>query len=394
MKIYIGLNGEGLGHYARAVSIYEEIIKHGYEAIMATYGQAYQKAIAENVQTIEVKQEIAMSGQGGSFSLLKTLWASLDFPFRFFQAYRQEKKIIKNYDIVISDCRVATIFAAHQLKKPVFLVCNQTTTPKIPIKKTGSCLKDLKNKTRARLAEWAMTVSCMIQYHWADQIFIGDFQAPNTIVQPLISQRKKAIKKTSVIGPLNRLVNGYEKKSWQDLGFSNNNQPNIFMTIGGQGFRAGLVPKLLTVAQKLQANVFFSHFSIKEEKRENNLLAKPFDSNVYAYMASADLVVIPAGHSGVMELLIMGLPGVLIPDGGQPEQISNAQEFKKLGFGDYLLHEETDQLKEKINFVLKNLNTYQKKLSQLNQLTQTTDHGPKNVLKKINQAYQKISKIT
>lgn len=388
MKIYIGLNGEGLGHYSRAVAIYEEAIKQGHQAVMATYGQAYQKAISEQVKVIEVLQELAMLGQGGDFALGKTFLAALGFPFRFARAYRQEKKLIKNYDVIVSDCRVALILAAHHLKKPVFLVCNQTTTPKLPIKKTGFWFKDLKKKIKARLVEWAMTISCMVQYQWADQILIGDFKSPNTIVEPLISRRKKAITKTSVVGPLNRLVDGFEKKSWQELGF-NNNQPNIFMTIGGQGFRMGLIPKLLAVAKKIKANVLFSHFSIKEEKREDNLLLRSFSRDIYPYMANADLVIIPSGHSGTMELLIMEIPGILIPDGGQPEQISNAIEFKRLGFGEYLLHEEIDQLEEKINSVLKNLDVYKKRFSGLNQLARTTDQGPKNVLEKINQVRQK-----
>jgi len=387
MKIYIGLNGEGLGHYSRAVAIYEEAIKQGHEALMATYGTAYQKAVSENVKVIEVLQEIVMAGQGGNFVLGKTILASLGFPRRFYKAYQQEKKIIKNYDVVVSDCRIATIFAAHRLHKPVFLVCNQTTTPKIPIKKNNDWFGYLKKKIKARLIEWSMTFACMIQYHWADEIMIGDFKPPHTITQPLISQRPSVVERTSIVGPLNRLVNGYEKKSWEDLGFKNN-KPKIFMTIGGQGFRMGMVPKLLTVVKKLDANVLFSHFSVTKESFEGNLLMRPFSKEIYSYMATADLIVVPAGHSGIMELLIMGIPGILMPDGGQPEQISNSIQFQKLGFGEYVIHEEMDLLESKIKNVLSNLSVYKNRFDGLNQLAQTTDHGPKNALKKITEMYK------
>jgi UDP-N-acetylglucosamine--N-acetylmuramyl-(pentapeptide) pyrophosphoryl-undecaprenol N-acetylglucosamine transferase len=387
MKIYIGLNGEGLGHYSRAVAIYGEAIKQGHEAVMATYGTAYQKAVSENVKVIEVLQEIAMAGQGGDFVLGKTILASLGFPRRFYKAYKQERELIKNYDVVVSDCRVASILAAHKLHKPVFLVCNQTTTPKLPVKETGNLLRDVQRKIKARLVERLMTISCMVQYHWADKIMIGDFQPPHTITQPLISQRPSVVGRTSIVGPLNRLVDGYEEKSWEELGFRNN-KPKIFMTIGGQGFRMGMIPKLLTVVKKLDANVLFSHFSVEKETFEGNLLMRPFSKAIYAYMATADLVVVPAGHSGIMELLIMEIPGVLMPDGGQPEQISNSIQFQKLGLGEYVLHEEVDQLENKIKNVLNNLSFYKNRFNGLNQLAQTTDHGPKNALQKITETYK------
>ena len=390
MKIYIGLNGEGLGHYSRAVAIYEEAISQGHEAIMATYGNSYQKAISENIKVIEVPREVAMEGREGRFVLGKTILKSVSLPLRLYRAYQKEKELIKNYDVVVSDCRIATMMAGHKSKKPVFLVCNQTKSPKIEIcnnKKSG-WIKNLKEVINLRIAEWAMDLSCMVQYHWADEILIGDFQSPNTITLPLLSERPSVKKRTRIVGPLNRLVNGYEKISWESLGFKNN-QPNVFMTVGGQAFRMGLIPKLLAMAKNLNANVLFSHFTIEKETRNGNIVSLPFSKEVYGYMAKADLIVVPAGHSGIMELLIMEIPGVLIPDGGQPEQISNSQQFKSLGFGEFITHEEIDQLENKVKYVLNNLSVYKSRFNGINQLAKTTNHGPKNALKKITDAYKK-----
>jgi len=87
----------------------------------------------------------------------------------------------------------------------------------------------------------------------------------------------------------------------------------------------------------------------------------------------------------------MEVPALLIPDSMQPEQISNAKRYKKLGFGEFITHEQLneDKLSKKISFMLDNINTYKKRLRGLNKRARTTDNGPRNALKRIEDMYDR-----
>ena len=398
MRIYIGLNGEGLGHYSRAISLYEEAVKAGHDVVMATYGVAYDKARSENVNVKEVKREVVMSGDAGVFSLSKTLFKSSALPVRMYKSYKYEKRLMKYFDIIVSDARVSTILAGYRSKKPVFLMCNQTKCPKTQnlvspevTEEILDKLSNLGNEINLRLIEQSMQISLISQYFLADEILIGDFKPPTTVSLPLLSHKPNIKKKTVITGPLNRMVKGFSKRSWKSLGFKNPRRKKVFMTIGGQMYRKNMIPVMLNSFKLVDADLLFSHFSIDKGFKRDNICLKPFNHNIYSYMATADIHVIPAGNAGIMESMIMEVPALLIPDSMQPEQISNAKRYKKLGFGEFITHEQLneDKLSKKISFMLDNINTYKKRLRGLNKRARTTDNGPRNALKRIEDMYDR-----
>lgn len=84
-------------------------------------------------------------------------------------------------------------------------------------------------------------------------------------------------------------------------------------------------------------------------------------------LAAADVVVSRAGANAVYELLLLGIPNLLVPlsrAASRGDQIVNAALVEKQGYS-LVLQEEAlsdDSLLEKLDYMLKHLETYQKQL--------------------------------
>ena len=389
MKVYIGLNGEGLGHYARAAALYQEAVDHGHQPILATYGVAYEKARHEGFDVIRVPPEVSMTGTRGRFDLLATMGSSLSLPLRLIRSVRYEKRMIRGFDVVVSDCRFSTALSGHLMDKPVFLMSNQTTA-EIPVDYLPG-VRGFRDRVSMRILLYLMELTSRSQYKYVDEILIGDLKPPYTISLPILSRDPKVKKKTVITGPINRLVYKRYKPLWPER--RNERKPKLFITVGGQAYRLGLVPHILSTVKRMDATIVYSHFTVKHPETEGNIHLIPFSEKSYGYMSASDIIIQPAGHSGIMESILLGKPCLLIPDDMQPEQLSNARRYSELGFGEYITHNQLHDSKlfiEKLNRMLDHIDYYRKRLSQVSRTFGSVNNGPRNALDRIEDLYHRM----
>ena len=336
MRVFVSLCGEGLGHTSRMVALHHALKEQGHEAVFAGYGMSLEVMKAKGMQTIETFPEIRMTGRGGRFDFVSSIINSYDTPLDLMRAYLSERGEIGKMraDAVISDSRLSTVIAGAIAGLPTFYVTNQSQfqMPKLPV--VGSRrLRALRILQRARLPEEAMRrmidVPLSAPYGFADSVLIPDFKPPNTICLPLLSRDLDMRKKTHFTGPMNELC--FRKPKPAKWG---SRKPKVLVTFGGQRFRAGLVGKVVKAAKRMPEFEFMiTSMFVKKDADVGNLKLRKFLPELTPYAEAADFLVIPAGHSSIMEAVLLEKPAIIIPDKGQPEQESNAQAYEKLGLG-------------------------------------------------------------
>jgi len=105
-----------------------------------------------------------------------------------------------------------------------------------------------------------------------------------------------------------------------------------------------------------------------------------FIKDTYPYFKSSDAVIVPGGHSTIMEALSFGIPILSFPDKGHSEQENNAAVIEEEGYGRMLSYSIPPQvILECIRKVLEE-KKYRNKTERLRKLARELD-GPNAVRK-------------
>ncbi|MDD2445436.1 MAG: UDP-N-acetylglucosamine--N-acetylmuramyl-(pentapeptide) pyrophosphoryl-undecaprenol N-acetylglucosamine transferase [Clostridia bacterium] len=107
--------------------------------------------------------------------------------------------------------------------------------------------------------------------------------------------------------------------------------------------------------------------------KQGNYFQIEYAKNIYDYFALADVVACRAGSNSIFELLALKKPMILIPlakKQSRGDQIENAEAFKKNGYAKVILEKDLtiSNLKNKINFCLKNKDKIKKKMKSYKSL--------------------------
>lgn len=378
--MFISVCGEGFGHASRGIAIAKEMELHGHKICIACYGTTLERIKKEEANGIPTYPELKMTGKNGAFNLAASIAKSASAPANIARAIIHEKKIIEKTktDIVISDSRLSTVLAGKLAKKPVFYVCNQNTYPDIHFKESKNMLKKIQDKIkRLNIEIEGKLVGSVMEspLFFADKIIIADFKGKDAICYPLVSNKKEYKKKTLFLGPISKAaIEKTNKKKWESK------QKKILVSFGGQKYREGFYKKLIEKAKKMEMFDFlFVSMFTQKELRQGNLQLKKFVSNLLEWMNTADLLVMPGGHSGIMESIILKKPSLIIPDKNQQEQLSNAKIYKKKGLGEMLELKDIELFEKKLELLSKNRKKHLKKLSRLSKLAKTTQNGAQNI---------------
>jgi len=336
MNVLLTASGEGLGHASRMLALYRELERRGIDSAVASYGRALDYLKSFGVRAFSTRPEILMTGRDGRFDLAGSIIRSRGTPLDVAKAFVLERRLIQKLraDVVVSDTRFSAVLAAQSLGVPAFYVANQTRfiLPGEGDKERHRSL--LGRMFRAsgiekKVLEDIIDVPLSLPYPFAKEVLVPDFLPPNSLCLPLLSQEQSVRGKTRFVGPLSVLSSENVKPArWASK------KTRVLVTFGGQQFREGEFRQVLESLSGLEEFDFLlASIFVKKPFRKKNVRATPFLKSVFPSAASADFLVRPAGHSGLMESILLQKPCLVIPDANWPEQESNASQFEKLGLG-------------------------------------------------------------
>ncbi len=340
-RIFFSVCGEGYGHSSRDIVIAEELTRGGSDVLMGSYGYVLDR-LKKSFNAVEVKNEFEMVGKEGTFDLKGTISRSSSSAIYFSTMISNEKKIMEDFGAtcVVSDGRIASVFAAFRLGLPCIMISNQTSLE--PFFKHGTFFLRLVGKPMELMMKTTMALT--------DEVLIPDFPPPHTVCINTLSKSKHIMKKQRFIGPVVSMNGRHEKEA--DLP----DKPFVVTLLGGHSFRLPIFNGILKIADRFPDIDFLIFTKSTGESVPKNVRIMGFAEDISSYMQGAELIVTQAGHTTAMEILTLGKPALVIPDKGQIEQESNAARMKELGICETLDYSSLDSesFYEKMNLLLNN----------------------------------------
>lgn len=366
MIILIFMCGEGLGHTSRCLALGQELLSFGHEVYFGAYG--YSKAFIEHkgYNVHNIPSEMTLIGNSGVFDRKASMKASMKNPL-FFGKSIVSKLITKvKPEIVISDTYMLGVFAAKAMKLPTYLIVNHSkleesfTNCGVSIAIMGKLTQKLYNSA----------------FEKADKIIIPDYPLPFTVCRRNLDFTAKVREKIFYSGPLVR-------KIYEEIEEIPMDCPHILSLIGGFGYRDPIFRNVLKTA-RLDPSINYTLFpgpNLQPDKftdlPENVQLLK-FIDNPLLYFKNSDAIIVPGGHSTIMEALSFGVPILSVPDEGQLEQENNAIVIEEEGYGKRLGHSTPPKvILECIRIVIED-EQYRKKAERLRRLAKELN-GPKAI---------------
>ncbi|MBE0633283.1 hypothetical protein IH574_01820, partial [Candidatus Bathyarchaeota archaeon] len=133
-RIYFGACGMGLGHVSRSVPIAQEVIMRKGEVLFSTYLEGVHYVNNYGLPVVaapDLSMEVDVTG---SIDIkATTLLSGIGSLTTFLDQVRFEIQTMQTFepDLVFSDTRLSSIYAARLLKIPIVLLLNQFM-PRLP----------------------------------------------------------------------------------------------------------------------------------------------------------------------------------------------------------------------------------------------------------------------
>lgn len=373
MKIVILICGEGLGHTSRCLALGKEFWTAGHEVHFGAYGYSKEMVEKTGYEANEIPSEIKLVGKAGTLDFTGSIEATLKNADIL--GGPKLLKLIKDRDpdVVISDSYYLGALSAFTLKIPVYLIINQSNMEDffknrgVPLRILGKITKGFYNQI----------------FEKVDKIIIPDYPLPYTVCKKNLSFTPKIEEKLFYSGPL-------VKEKYEEVEEIPLQKPHIVSLIGGFGYREPIFRKVLETA-KLDTSIYYTLISgpsfdpSKITDLPENVQLLKFIKDTYPYLKSSDAVIVPGGHSTIMEALSFGIPILSFPDKGHSEQENNAAVIEEEGYGRMLSYSTPPQvILECIREVLEE-KKYRNKTERLRKLARELD-GPNAVRKMLEKA--------
>lgn len=192
-------------------------------------------------------------------------------------------------------------------------------------------------KINNRFWEWPVNQILPIAFRKFDELWVPDFEGPESFAAELSHPPKSVHAHMRYIGPLSRMV-PFDREPDYDV---------AIVLSGPEPQRSILEQKLLEQAISLSQDVILIRG--KTKSREHYYADDRVE--VVSYLTSRDLndvlaasrfIVCRAGYSSIMDLAALGKKALLIPTPGQTEQEYLAQKFQSEGIFHMQLQDEAD----------------------------------------------------
>tara|TARA_B100001250_G_C19777434_1_gene780260 strand:+ start:119 stop:1099 length:981 start_codon:yes stop_codon:yes gene_type:complete len=283
MNILYGIQGTGNGHLSRGEFIYNLLQKYSNNIDVLISGDNYSLT---PVFPIEYKNKgITFSIKNGKIDYLKTL-SSLDLITSFLE---QRDIPFKKYDLVITDFEPITAWSSIRYKIPSIHISHQASFLEDSVPRPSSI---------SIMGEYIMKYFCPTN----DYIGLHYKQYADNISEPIIS------------------------KSIQNCSVELKNHITIYLS----WYTDDYLIKFFQKIPYLNFHIFSKN--VKTDQVHNNCILKPIDQMSFLEsMRTSAGVICNAGFQTSSEVIYLGKRLLIIPVGGQYEQLCNVEALKEFG---------------------------------------------------------------
>jgi UDP-N-acetylglucosamine--N-acetylmuramyl-(pentapeptide) pyrophosphoryl-undecaprenol N-acetylglucosamine transferase len=389
MRVLFIPGGLGYGHVSKCLALADELKLLGITDIAFGFGGPDRQIIEDKGYPVfavhDLTEDRILEKSGGSPTGIqgpKAVFELISDVEFIRKSIDDEIAAIESYQagLVIYDSRYTGNIAALLKKVPsVSIIQNylalqpEIISEVIPSPPAAQCLLDLLNhfKTevnRERVRRGLETVKGIFE------LFTSDFNMAATIEGfgkiagrnlPLIDYWGPFIQK--------RQIEAAEPEWMKKL---NPYQKTVYISTGGSRRAKEILPVCLRALEELpevQGVVSAGTYPLPSDLAAlpDRIIVKPFVPGMQM-TAKADVVITHGGHSTLMELLYLGVPGLILPF--QPEQSLNGRKFEAANAGLVIPSEELES--EKLKQYLMELLYNEKYKSGIAKLGRTLDGYP------------------
>jgi len=369
-RIYFSPCGLGLGHISRVHPIALDLKRRGAEILFSTYLEGHDYAVKHGLPVVR-SPHLNMETVNGKIDLkLSSATQGLPAIPRFTKQINVELNYMKDFkpDIVVSDSRMSSIFAARFLGIPAVLILNQFQ-PIVP--------RSQRNFTLSKIADGVLLTVVGGGWALSDKILIPDFPKPYTLSLESLRIPKRYQDHVRLIGSILPIkpeeINNADQIRAQ-IGLRNG-QTLIFAALSGPELeRLPLIRILKPIFEKFPEEYkILMSLGMPNEKmffhESGQLILTPWLSNRFEYLKASDIIISRAGHETMMHSICFGKPQIVIPTPYHTEQYANARRIKDLGVGEAIHQKDVslENLLQLVKAVSKN-SKYLERLSEISSL--------------------------
>ncbi len=354
-RIYAAIFGSGLGHVTRSLAITEKL-KEGNQFCFSSFDEGLEFLHQNGTSAFRAPSISLKWDEAGGVSGKDTF---IRFPIAMSSFARQvlfEVEKISEFrpELVFSDSRLSSVFAAKSMSYPVVTVLNQLKILFPPRFRSGlysAFLERIEGDILGLL--WSPS----------DKILYPDLPPPFTIGEANLAHVDVA-GKVIYTGFMTPAVNASPerlRKVSSVLQFDH--RPLVFIQISGPKPTKSLFIELAIQSASELSKEFNIVISKGDPEGSHDPLKMANGGWLYEWcpikdelFLISDALVTRAGHTTLSQCIIAGKPAVVVPIFNQSEQLWNAEKFAKLGLGIEIVPQEfsTEKLREALEICVQN----------------------------------------
>jgi uncharacterized protein (TIGR00661 family) len=342
MRILFIVTGVGLGDSIRVNTVIDALKKENPNTniLIVGYANSYYY-FKEKYSTINIAG-YTIPGRSMKFRFLPFILRNFILPLYWLFIAFKLKKAVKMFkpDIVISDFEPTGVVLAKLVNKKCVMLFGFNPLLYKQFK--------AENKVGAIMA---------LQAKYLEKNYdLGNF----VIVPTLLGVKRKTLIYTFV-NPITRTKLKdlpAERTLMKKLGFK---KKPILVMLGGSNFGIKLLKKLKSIAHEYPDEIFIVFGTKNLVEPLPNLLHYIYKENVLEYMKIAKFVITLGGEVTLSEAVTFKKPMLIYPIKNHVEQMLNAYSLKNVA----MVGKDVKTLRDDLNNFIKNLDSYQKKMSKL-----------------------------
>lgn len=332
-RIYFAVFGSGLGHASRIQAIAKNLLNEQDEYLYSSFDEALDYFKKQEVAVVKSPSVDLKWNEAGGFSardsFVRFPYLSIDFARQV--SFELGELSTFNPNLVVSDTRLSTVFAARLKSLPLITILNQF-----------KILFPPKFRDRRLTRFYERVAGDVLGLFWSlsDEVLIPDLPPPFTISEANVTGVDVANKARFIgfMSPSLDVSQANIEKARRILEIDS--RPFVFIQISGpnptkKNFIDIAMKSSDVLSKKYNVAISLGYPGSSNEPRRLANGAWLFDWCPYKdeLFALSDLLVVRSGHMTISQCVNYGKPAILVPIHNHSEQIANADKFQQLGLG-------------------------------------------------------------